>query len=319
MIRWWWPLSDLCAAVTEEGLLFTWVTAARQGIQGQPALGLGVEGTSTADFWRPQRVKALSKERVGSVVVGADFTIVTTEAGAVFSFGYGARLGHGDRDDHILPKRVEALDGVYVATVATGTRQCLALTACGRVFWWGARLQSPTEFTIQLLPQPVDSTFGGGRVRSIAANSFTSYAVTDAGVLFAWGCDGYAHDGAIPLTHGHCQVQNSPWPVAGLDGITVVGVSAGERHALALAADGSVYALGLGRALGIGWGVGGEGYPAGVQGDAANEAEGQMILAETGARIQLTFKRIPGLVCSVPRAHRLTAEEERLKKKVLPQ
>jgi alpha-tubulin suppressor-like RCC1 family protein len=126
--------------------------------------------------------------------------------------------------------------------------------------------------------------------------------VTDAGALFTWGCDSYAHTGMFPLTSGQYQVQLSPWPVAGLDGITGVGVSAGRRHALALAADGSVYALGLGRALCIGWGVGGEGYLAGVQGDAANEAEGQMILVETGARIQLTPKKIPGLVCAGPRA-----------------
>jgi hypothetical protein len=83
-----------------------------------------------------------------------------------------------------------------------------------------------------------------------------------------------------------------------------VGVSAGDRHALILAADGSVYAIGLGRALGISWGIGGEGYPEGTQGDPANEAEGQMILAGIDERIQLTPKKIPGLVCSVPRAPR---------------
>jgi hypothetical protein len=141
-------------------------------------------------------------------------------------------------------------------------------------------------------------------VLSIAANLFSAYAVTDAGVLFRWGCDGFAHGGEhSPLQFHNCQVQLSPWLVAGFHGITVVGVSAGMRHALALAADGSVYAFGLGRALGLGWGVGGQGYPAGFQGDPANEAEGQMILASTGERIQLTPKRIAGPICSVLRAH----------------
>jgi hypothetical protein len=83
----------------------------------------------------------------------------------------------------------------------------------------------------------------------------------------------------------------------------VLSVSPGLRHALALAADGSVYAFGLGKALGIGWGVGGEGYPEGFQGDTANEAEGQVIVGRRGYRIQLTPKRIHGLVCSVPRKH----------------
>jgi alpha-tubulin suppressor-like RCC1 family protein len=95
-----------------------------------------VEGTSTAHFWRPQRVTALSKERASSVAAGTNFTLVTTEAGAVFSFGEGkcGSLGHSDTETRILPKRVEALDGVYVASVAAGGHHSLALTACGRVF-----------------------------------------------------------------------------------------------------------------------------------------------------------------------------------------
>jgi alpha-tubulin suppressor-like RCC1 family protein len=105
------------------------------------------------------------------------------------------------------------------------------------------------------------------------------------------------------MRYANCRVLLSPWPVAALHSITVVGVSAGDRHALALAADGSVYGFGGGNALGIGWGVGGDGYPAGFQGDQANEAEGQMILAETGERFQLTPKKISALVCSVLRAH----------------
>jgi hypothetical protein len=218
--------SPIFAAVTEEGLLFTWATVApvHEAQQGWAALGLGLAGAAIGNPWPPQCVTALKDERVASVAIEMTFTLVTTEAGAVYSFGVGmtGSLGHGNRENQVLPKRIEALDGYHVATVAAGDYQSLALTACGRVFWWGGRLKSPTEFVCQALPQLVDSTFGGGRVRSIAANFATAYAVTDAGVLFSWGCDGYAHDGYFPITHGSCQVQQSPRPVAGLHGITVV-------------------------------------------------------------------------------------------------
>jgi hypothetical protein len=81
-------------------------------------------------------------------------------------------------------------------------------------------------------------TIGRFGFRSIAASFHAAYAVTDASVLFNWGCESYAHDGEFPITHGPCRVRLSPWRVAALHGITVVGVSAGMRHALALAADG---------------------------------------------------------------------------------
>jgi alpha-tubulin suppressor-like RCC1 family protein len=96
--------SGICAAVTEEGLLFTWTTAFRQekfdeeaeAQQRRPWFGLGREGASIGYLWRPHCVTALQGERVGSVAVGTDFTLVSTEAEAVFSFGdheYGS-LGH---------------------------------------------------------------------------------------------------------------------------------------------------------------------------------------------------------------------------------
>jgi hypothetical protein len=306
---------DLCAAVTEEGLLFTWVTPIGEALyenepeETRPRLGLGLDGATAGNALLPRCVTALKHERVGSVAVGNGFTLVTTEAGALFSFGGGgmdASLGHGNTGTCMLPKRVEALDAFYVATVAvaSGGYYSLALTACGRVFWWGKFIKSTTELETQVLPQRVVSAFGGGRVRGIAASYTTAYAVTDAGVLFSWGCDSRFHGGTFPLEPGKGQVHRSPRPVAGLHGITVVGVSAGERHTLALAADGSVYGFGRGKALGIGWGLGGEEYPEWFEGDPVDEGEGQMILDTLGERNQLTPKKISGLVFFVPRAHR---------------
>jgi alpha-tubulin suppressor-like RCC1 family protein len=146
---------ETCAAVTEEGLLYTWVTTAFRESYGvadveqrRPILGLGLDGTTLDTLWPPQCVTALSMERVSSVAVGRRFTLVTTEAGAVYFFGDGklvTNLGHGDREIHVLPKRVEALDAFYVAAVAAGPWQFLALIACGRVCWWGDHLKSTTE------------------------------------------------------------------------------------------------------------------------------------------------------------------------------
>jgi alpha-tubulin suppressor-like RCC1 family protein len=96
----------------------------------------------------------------------------------------------------------------------------------------------------------------------------------------------------------------SPQPVAALQGIHVVGVSSGGLHTLALAADGSVYGVGLGRALDIGKGVNGEGYPAEIQIDSVDVAQGQKLVHnEQGQKlVQQTPKKIGGLVCRTPRS-----------------
>jgi hypothetical protein len=105
----------ICAAVTEEGLLFTWATAWREGAPAvgspaaqSPVLGRGLDGITIDNPSPPQCVTALEGQRVGSVAVRRHFTLVTTEAGAVFSFGDGrlGALGHGDYETRILPKQV---------------------------------------------------------------------------------------------------------------------------------------------------------------------------------------------------------------------
>jgi E3 ubiquitin-protein ligase HERC1 len=118
--------------------------------------------------------------------------------------------------------------------------------------------------------------------------------MTESGALFSWG-SGFG----FTLGHGDAQDQMLPRAVAALQGINVVGVTSGDRHTLVLAADGSVYAFGLGKALGIGWGADGEGSLPEFQSGPVDEAAGQKVVS--GKLFQLTPKRIRGLVCSVPR------------------
>jgi hypothetical protein len=134
---------------------------------------------------------------------------------------------------------VEALNTVYVATVAAGGHRSLALTACGKVFWWRFRALAESNSDCWPFPQLVDSAaFGGARVVSITASAGASFAVTDTGALFSWGWAFYGHNSRHCSNYGTDQVRLSPWPVAGLNGVRVISVSAGYWHTLALAADG---------------------------------------------------------------------------------
>jgi alpha-tubulin suppressor-like RCC1 family protein len=124
-----------CAAVTEDGALFTWQISDDDTGEAPPELGLG--SYVDCDLGVPYPVLALKGVRIAAVALGNGFTVTVTETGAVYSFGRGdGRLGNGEGDEFegmYLPKRIEALDGIHVASVAAGVFHALALTRCGQV------------------------------------------------------------------------------------------------------------------------------------------------------------------------------------------
>jgi alpha-tubulin suppressor-like RCC1 family protein len=247
-----------CAALTEDGALFTWPTRYDAHVIGDPLPELGYGGYAH-EFGVPHRVFPFEGLRIASVAVGDHFTVAVTETGAVYSFGQGdRRLGHADGYERgvFCPKRVEALDSFPVATVAAGKFHALALTRCGRVYSWGRHgYESPVHGMGDISEfEDVDdgarprliTALLGKRVGAIAAGPESSCAVTDAGALYTWG-----RNDSGSLGHGDVRDRNSPELVAALHGIHVVRVSMYLRHTLALAADGSVHAFGEGPGLGI--------------------------------------------------------------------
>jgi alpha-tubulin suppressor-like RCC1 family protein len=177
------------AAVTEDGALFTWETGRPDGRgpgEAVPELGHGSASSAAHDWGVPRRVVGLEGLRIASVALGAEFTIAVTEAGEVYSFGFGdARLGHGWSDDlehAFLPKRIEALQGIHVASVAAGDDHALALTRSGRVYSWGTGGSNSNVYGLGY-----DSDDGGGDVGAYTSHSLpkliTSLLVSACGAL----------------------------------------------------------------------------------------------------------------------------------------
>jgi len=130
------------AAVVENGRLFTWGMASYIEDETMPS-GLGYAlDEQTESQLTPKWVEALSEDRVVGVALGEGFTLVVTDAGAVFSFGYsplGGALGHGSLEAEVLPRRIETLarTGRRFVAVAAGVYHALALTEEGELFGWG--------------------------------------------------------------------------------------------------------------------------------------------------------------------------------------
>ena len=77
--------------------------------------------------------------RVYSVAAAYRHSLALTEAGRVYTWGYGAagRLGHGGFQERYTPALVESLRDIRVVAVAAGDFHSMALTGGGRVYTWG--------------------------------------------------------------------------------------------------------------------------------------------------------------------------------------
>jgi alpha-tubulin suppressor-like RCC1 family protein len=99
----------------------------------------------------PGLVPAFRGSLVADVACGLDFTVVATESGKLFTWGYGGTsrslmksvfykesqgaLGQGDFLNYSQPTLVEGLN--EVVQVAAGHHHALGLTASGHLYTWG--------------------------------------------------------------------------------------------------------------------------------------------------------------------------------------
>jgi E3 ubiquitin-protein ligase HERC2 len=143
-----------CAAVSDEGELFTWGWG---GSYWGGSGGLGHGDTATQP--RPAIVEALQGVRVASVSVGAQHMLALSAEGRAYSWGHGefGRLGNG-KGVQPKPEPVQLLDdlrsqaeakaagaaagaaaggGGRVVQVAAGHTHSLAVLADGRLLAWG--------------------------------------------------------------------------------------------------------------------------------------------------------------------------------------
>ena len=140
-------------ALTADGALWSW----GGGLSGK--LGHGDEQGQLL----PKKVEGLAGQRVLAVSAGEVHSLALAADGAVWSWGGGAggRLGHGDRQNQLLPKQVEAFADQRVVAVSAGGVHSLALTADGAVFAWGKGedgcLGHAEDLSNQLLPKKIEA------------------------------------------------------------------------------------------------------------------------------------------------------------------
>lgn len=202
----------------------------------------------------PQRsaklVEMLRDKDVCKVVCGLRHTLVLTDSGQVYSYGFGGdgQLGHGDREIQTLPTLVQALSGENIVEIACGDKHSVALTAGGDVFTWGegalGQLGLGAKLQRHLRPSRIPELLTQ-RIVSISAGSSHTGCVDDEGNVYMWG---EGQSGRLGLEDEHNV--STPTLVKSLSGRGIESIVCFNEHTFALTvSQGGGYGGGRGGSL----------------------------------------------------------------------
>lgn len=161
---------------------------------------------------------------------------------------------------HVLPNE-------KIVQVATGNNHLLVLTTAGHIYSWGAGEQGQLGRRVVerrkingTNPERVVLGSRSRRAVRIGAGNMHSFAVDEAGDVWAWGLNGAGQTGTGARgagTDAEAVVQN-PIRVPGLSSeelgndARVIEISGGDLHTLFLTSDGRVFACGRADAAALG-------------------------------------------------------------------
>jgi alpha-tubulin suppressor-like RCC1 family protein len=119
-------------ALAEDGQIYAWGTNRECALLGNSHIEREL---------LPKLVEALRGVRVGSVAVGGLRSYAVTCTGELWAWGIDAvnfpPIGHGKKENCVVPKPMSPLRGVKVDAVSTAHDCTLALADNGRMYAWG--------------------------------------------------------------------------------------------------------------------------------------------------------------------------------------
>jgi alpha-tubulin suppressor-like RCC1 family protein len=248
-----------CLALCSDGTLAAW---------GDNSVGQIGDGTGTQRKV-PVAVNTASGsslfgKQVVAIAVGSGHSMALCSDGTVSTWGWNAngQLGNNGTvsssmavavNTTVAGSSLSALYGKTVVAIAAGQYHSMALCSDGTVAAWGSGSsgQLGTNSTASaLIPVAVKVTSGvsalfGKTVSSIAAGGSHSFALCSDGTLAAWGSNSNGQLGDTTTTRRNAPVAVSMAAgVSALAGRSVMAVTGGLTHSLALCSDGAVVTWG---------------------------------------------------------------------------
>ncbi|XP_076026236.1 RCC1 and BTB domain-containing protein 1-like [Genypterus blacodes] len=176
---------------TEAGDLFAW------GHNGYSQLGNGTTNQGVS----PVLLSAsLLNKKVTQVSCGSHHSMCLTDSGEVYTWGYNncGQVGSGSTANQPTPRRVSAcLQSKVAVAIACGQTSSLAVVDNGEVYGWGYNGNGQLGLGNngnQLTPCRL-AGLQGLCVQQIVSGYAHSLALTDEGLLYAWGANAYGQLG----------------------------------------------------------------------------------------------------------------------------
>lgn len=223
-----------CMALTSEGRLWAW------GYNTYGELG---DGTSTArNTPGPvQRVAGMGK--LVHVAGFENWSMALDDSGVLWGWGrnWENQIDNSDCSQHFSPVRIALPEPV--SRMACGVNHGLAVDRRGNLWAWGENSNGQlglghVDETKGFVKVPKPPTMG--EIVFVAAGSTSSYAIDAAGKVWSWGDNSYGQ-----LGDGTIIPRSSPAAVSLGTGLPPVKfISPGDRHAMVLASDSTVWGWG---------------------------------------------------------------------------
>uniref|UniRef100_A0A8D0CL40 Regulator of chromosome condensation (RCC1) and BTB (POZ) domain containing protein 1 n=1 Tax=Scleropages formosus TaxID=113540 RepID=A0A8D0CL40_SCLFO len=176
---------------TQDGELYAW------GHNGYSQLGNGTTNQGVS----PILVSAnLLNKKVMDVACGSHHSMALTNEGEVFAWGYNncGQVGSGSTANQPTPRKVSiCLQNKAVVSIACGQTSSMAVADNGEVYGWGYNGNGQLGLGNngnQLTPCRL-AALQGVCVLQIVCGYAHSLALTDEGLLYAWGANTYGQLG----------------------------------------------------------------------------------------------------------------------------
>ncbi|KAK8561747.1 hypothetical protein V6N13_149098 [Hibiscus sabdariffa] len=172
---------------------------------------------------------------VKEIACGGRHSAVITDAGAVFTFGWGlyGQCGQGNTTDLLRPTCVSSLSGIQVVGVAAGLWHTVCIAGDGQVYTFGGnqfgQLGTGAE-QAETLPKRLDAAnLEGKHVKKVSCGARHSTILTDDGQVLSWGWNKYGQLGLGDT------IDRSIPALVPIDGCLPINIACGWWHTLMLA------------------------------------------------------------------------------------